>query len=319
MSDVDSPHWFVAFWTRPLRPEPLALFRILLGSVILVSLLEFSFSLDRYLGPDGLCPVEGVERWLRDKGRFSLLVGLTNVPVVDHLVTPAARQAWAAWGERFGAVELLFALWVGSVLCLTIGLGTRVATVAAWALTMTFHNRLSWLLNGGDYLFRTGLFYLMLAPAGTAWSLDNVIWRRPRRLIPAWPVRLVQIQLCLLYLAAGVTKLNEDWLRGEAVYWVLNDLALARWSYCQVPVPMFLCQLLSWGTLLFELGFSVLVLFPRVRHWLLLAGLALHGGIWLTTEIGWFSPVILCWYSLFLWPEQETPQAAGPSNVPSDP
>src|SRR5581483_2165602 len=116
--------------------------------------------------------------------------------------------------------------------CLTLGLATRPATIVAWALAVTFHNRLPWVLNGGDALFRAGLFYLMLAPSGAAWSLDR--WLFPARqpvLVPAWPVRLMQIQLALIYFATGVSKLPADWLSGEAVYWVMNDLAVARWPY----------------------------------------------------------------------------------------
>jgi hypothetical protein len=155
----------------------------------------------------------------------------------------------------------------------------------------------------------------MFSPASAAWSLDA---RRRRKnagtgpvLIPPWSVRLMQIQIALVYLFTGLVKLSapyydddgsfaQDWLTGEAVYWVLNDVALARWPYAWLPVPLVVCRLLSWATLAFELGFPLLVLFRRVRPWLLLAGLAFHLGIWVHTEVGWFSPVSMCWYALFL-------------------
>ena len=66
-----------------------------------------------------------------------------------------------------------------------------------------------------------------------------------------------------------MVKLNADWLRGEAVYWVLNDAAVARWPYCRFPVPLRLCRLASWGSLFFEIGFPFFVLFRRLRRWLL--------------------------------------------------
>ncbi|HZU36588.1 MAG TPA: hypothetical protein VFA18_11795, partial [Gemmataceae bacterium] len=64
----------VDFWTRPIRAEPLALFRILLGAITLLSLL-FSLlpRLDLYLGPEGLCPPEALNSWLQRSGRFCLL------------------------------------------------------------------------------------------------------------------------------------------------------------------------------------------------------------------------------------------------------
>jgi hypothetical protein len=187
---------------------------------------------------------------------------------------------------------------------MTIGLATRPATFLAWLLTVTFHVRLTWVLNGGDALFRAGLFYLMLAPSGATWSVDRWFWPRtasPK--IAAWPVRLMQIQLALLYFATGVAKLPADWISGQAVYWVLNDVALTRWAYASFPVPMLVCRLIAWSTLVFELGFPLLILFRRVRPWLLAFGVAFHLGIWLSTEVGWFSPITLCWYALFLEPE----------------
>jgi hypothetical protein len=312
------------FWTRPIRPEPLALFRILLGGVILASLLCSTLPrLTQDLGSDGLVPPAGLEQWFRDTGRFSLLCGPTSIPLLDTWVSAEQAQAWASWCEKPRNVSILFAVWILALLLMTLGCYTRLATIVAWALTVSFHNRLAWLNNGGDSLFRCGLFYLLFAPAGAAWSLDARHRRRkaeqggvelPPVLIPPWSVRLMQIQLCLVYLFTGLVKVGPDWvdlftghlkngadwLNGEAVYWVLNDVAVARWPYAWLPVPLLVCRLLSWGTLVFEIGFSFLVLVRRLRPWLLLTGVLFHLGIFVHTEVGWFSQVSLCWYVLFV-------------------
>jgi hypothetical protein len=39
---------------------------------------------------------------------------------------------------------------------------------------------------------------------------------------------------------------------------------------------------------------------PALRPWALLAGIALHLGILVHTEVGWFSPATVAWYALFL-------------------
>jgi hypothetical protein len=331
------------FWAKPIRAEPLALFRILLGATAVASML-FSLlpRMDRYLGKDGICPPEALDTWLKRTGRVCLLRGPVSLPLLGHWlpqkgaeqypwldgwVSDGAAQTWQHWGEEPAVASAVFGVWLLSLLTLTLGWRTRLSAVVAWALATTFHTRLPWLTNGGDDLFRAGLFYLMLAPAGATWSLDA---RRRRKqaarrgtalpgpaLISPWPVRLMQIQIALIYLFTGLVKLSgtyfdeswklswqdiqeQDWLRGEAVYWVLNDIGLARWPYCWLPVPLLVCRMLSWATLLFEIGFPLLVLFRRVRPWLLLAGLAFHLGIWVHTEVGWFSQVSLCWYALFL-------------------
>ena len=52
--------------------------------------------------------------------------------------------------------------------------------------------------------------------------------------------------------------------------------------------------------LIFEIGFPFFVCFRVLRPWLLLGGVAFHFGIWLHTEVGWFSFVTISWYPLFL-------------------
>lgn len=303
----------VDFWTRPIPGEPLALFRILLGTVgMACALSSVAPYLDLYLGEEGLCPASAMDKWLLRTGRFCLLRGPTNIPVLHQWLPTEYAHRWVEWGESSAVVVFLFVLWQLAFLCTTLGFHTRVATFLAWLLTVTFHTRLSWVLNGGDALLSAGLFYLMLSPAGAAWSLDHR--RRTRKaaaiadgvpqpeavLIPPWSVRLIQIQLCLVYLFTGLAKIGEDWLNGEAIYWVLNDLSLTRWPYAWLPVPMLLCRLFSWATLLFELGFPLIVLVPRLRPWLLSAGVVFHIGIFASMEVGWFSQITLCWYAVFV-------------------
>jgi hypothetical protein len=303
------------FWCKPVRAEPLALFRILTGLCLLGACLTgFAPHLGACCGPDGLYPAPALDDWLKRSGRFCLLRGPVSLPLLNRLPESWA-SAWAEWSATPSATYLLFLLFLVSLVLVTVGLWARVSTFVALVLAITFHNRFTDLMNGGDDLLRTALYFLLLSPAGAAWSLDA--WRRRRRatqlgqvlgppLIAPWSVRLMQIQLCAIYLFTGLVKayLPGDepnaWLTGEAIYWVLNDVALCRWPYAWLPIPLFVCRLLSWATLAFELGFSALVLVRPVRPWLLLAGVGLHVGILLTMEIGWFSQAILCWYVLFL-------------------
>jgi hypothetical protein len=314
----------VAFWREPIRAEPLALFRILVGGTMLAMLfLSYLPRLGDDIGPDGLCPLEAVEPRLDRTHRFCLLRGPQNVPYAEEWFSAATVARWRDWGNTPHGALTLLAVWAVALVGLTLGAGTRLCALVAWALAVSFQARLFLLLNAGDRLYRHALFYLMIAPAGATWSVDSWLrWRlgwQPAgaALVPPWSVRLMQIHLAYLYLHTGLGKVwdgdwGEDWLSGEAIYWVLNDLAISRWSYLDVPVPMWLCKLASWGTLVFEIGFPLAVLFRRLRPWWLLAGVALHVGIFLTMEVGWFSQATLCWYALFLSPERCEALRAGP-------
>jgi hypothetical protein len=349
---------FYRFWCRPVRVEPLAAFRICLGITILLStLLSVMPHLDFYLDPEtGLCPPDSLlrpdkdkdkkgEGWLQWSNRFCVILGPVSLPPKNLLqlwplnelaATDAAEwvgKRWKTWGDNWEewakkkeALYLFFYLWIVSVALMTVGLYTRTSTIVAWTLTVSFQHRMYWLNNGGDALFRSGLFYLMLMPSGKVWSLDY-LWRRwwaagkahrmgvplapPRPIyVPPWSLRLAQIQICMVYLFTGLVKfmvdfgtrdwLHNDWIDGQAVYWVLNDLSLNRFTYESFPIPRVICALLSWLTLIFEIGFPLFVCFRVLRPWLLLGGVAFHLGIWFHTEVGFFSLVTISWYPLFL-------------------
>jgi hypothetical protein len=324
---------FVAFWTRPIRAESLAAFRIALGLTILANQLTgIGPNLLFFGGPGGICPLEAHDDWLERTHRLCLLRGPVSLPLLgdwlpadwaqahprlSRWVTPEQERAWAEWGRRPSSVRLLFGIYLAALVALTLGFCTRLAALASAVLAATFNNALAEMMNGGDSLFRNGLYFLVLAPAGAAWSVDRLVRDRLGRgpaggptLIAPWSVRLMQIQVAVMYLFTGLAKLSDlhwedgwlsgDWLDGTALYWVFNDVAITRWSYAQLPVPMGLCRLMTWGTLVFEIGFGLLVLIRPLRPWVLLLGVGLHLGILAVMEIGWFSQVTLCWYLLFV-------------------
>jgi Vitamin K-dependent gamma-carboxylase len=310
---------FVRFWRDPVRAEPLALFRILLAVNlflnIIITVLPYSY---RILPSDGIIPATVDDEWLKKTGRFSLLRGPLSFPVLSDYIPKNIHTAWAEWGAQPENAYLLLGIYLGALAMLAVGLFTRLSTVVCWALCLTFYRRLDWMMNGGDAVARMGLFYLIFAPSGAVWSLD-ALWRRartgkePSRMVPPWSLRLMQIQVCLVYLFTALNRLNDDftslyaeewsnchWLNGEAVYWALNDVSLTRFPYAWLPIPLWICRLLSWGSMFFELGFTFLVLFRWTRPWILIMGILFHLGIFFHMELAWFSQFSLCWYVLFV-------------------
>jgi hypothetical protein len=320
----------VHFWSKPVRAEPLAAFRIAIGLCFFGSVaLNFLPRVADYAGAKGLCPLESAEPWLdrretaqrngnkevESSNRYTLLRGPQHIPYLDDAFSLAEKASWRSWCERPENARLLTRAWLLAIVFMTFGIGTRASTFIVWVLAISFHNRYSWVLNGGDALSRVAVFYLLIAPAGKVWSIDAMIvrWFRQQRgtyipgpvMIPAWSVRLAQIQIAIVYFCTGLYKIwsdgwGRDWLDGTAVYWLLNDVALTRFSYTAFPVPMWICKLLSWGTIAFELGFPLFVLSRWSRPLILIGGVLFHLGILAATEVGWFSMVSVAWYPLFL-------------------
>lgn len=283
------------FWHRPLRAESLALVRICLGLAMLTDLLfQHLPNLGFFYGPEGVAPAGINDDYLASRWRWTILLFHTDDMTVLYAV---------------------FAVWALSVFGMMIGWQTRLMTIVAWFLTLCFLNRNPNLKNGGDDTMQVVLFLLMFFPSGQVFSLDA--WLRQRRGLPVnrwispWPLRLLQMQLCVIYLTTGIAKLRGDtWVDGSSLFNALNDIGMTRWSYVQLPLPYWLTAGLTWGTIVWECGFVFLVLWRRTRLLALLAGIGLHIGIYLSIEVGWFSFYTLAMYPAWIpasWWENHLP------------
>jgi hypothetical protein len=287
------------FWHVPVRAERLALVRILLALTLLTDQsFQYLPHLAEFFGAEGVAPAGLFDRRQVRNGRWTALFFAT---------------------DDMGVIYPLFGVWVAATTALLVGWQTRLMAVAVWFLTRLFIERNPNLTNGGDDTLQCGLFLLLFAPSGRALSVDAWLRRRRGRAVgpqwtPAWPVRLFQIQLCLIYLATGLNKLKGNlwgegplwervrtaWWDGTAIHYLLNYTNMSRWSYVQLPLPLWVTTLLSYASVWWEVLFLPLVLFRRTRGWALWFGVLFHLGIWLTVEVGWFSFYTLAFYGVWV-------------------
>jgi len=224
---------------------------------------------------------------------------LTMGPVVRFLLTDEglwltdmARARYGAPLGSFGSLSILhwrsdpatvFATYTALLVCLTLltlGAWTTWTTPLSWLLAEQLYEYASTGLYGTDSVVRVYLFLAMFSAWGEAYSVDS--WRARRRAIldgaavlpgrrkaPAWPVRLMMLQLACIYCASGLLKSGITWRDGTALYFVLNGDHLYRFP-AQTAVTWLqyvgVLPVLTWLTRWWE------VLFPVV-----LAGVALQG------------------------------------------
>jgi hypothetical protein len=152
-------------------------------------------------------------------------------------------------------------------------------------------------------------FYMLFMPSGLAASVDRWlkeprgVWDFPARAI--WPLRLVQVQVSILYIAAVWAKVRGvTWNDGTAVSYAFRIEDISRF-----PVPDFvtdslvLVNLLTFGTLAIELSIGMLVWNRVLRPWVLLLGVGLHLGIDYAVRVGFFSYAVLVAYVAFVPPD----------------
>lgn len=166
---------------------------------------------------------------------------------------------------------------------LTLGFCTVVAGPLTWICLVSLHHRNPMLFNAGDTVQRLLLFLLCFAPSGAALSVDcwiagekPIAALRDRQFDP-WPVRLMQIQISIVYLRSVYWKLRgKNWRNGTAVGYVLQVMPFRRFSAPRIVLLPLVTQLLTYGTLLLESYIPVAVWIRELRYSAILLGWLLH-------------------------------------------
>jgi hypothetical protein len=269
------------FWFQPQPAYTLGLVRMAFGVLAICWTLSLLPDLHQLFGPHGVVPRQ-------PRGPFAWGV---------FAIWTSDRALLVGW-----AVLLVFSV------ALTIGWHSRLAAVVVFVLIYSFEYRNPWVFNSGDLAVRIESLFLALSPCGAALSLDQrrstgTFWSAQQR--PRWPVRLMQLQLSLIYLASAFSKLNgAAWPQGTAVSYALRlqDMLL-------LPTPHWLTSsalamnVITWGILAVELSIAILVWNRRLRPWVLAAGVVMHTVIMITITVGFFTLAMFVLYLAFVPPE----------------
>ena len=272
------------FWFEPVGTSAFVLFRLAFGLLAVGYSISLAPALFAFYSDDGILPAQP---------------------------TYKGTLAWGllGWFPSDAAVLLFYFLLLIGAIALLAGFQTRVAALVFFVCLISFGRRNPWVLNSGDLLVQVLAFYMLFMPAGLAVSVDRWlkepggVWDFPARAI--WPLRLVQVQVSILYIAAVWAKVRGvTWNDGTAVSYAFRIEDIARF-----PVPGFvtdslvLANLLTFGTLAVELSIGMLVWNRVLRPWVLLLGVGLHLGIDYAVRVGFFSYAVLVAYVAFVPPD----------------
>ncbi|MGI9595458.1 MAG: HTTM domain-containing protein [Acidimicrobiales bacterium] len=256
-------HTWQALFEVDLRA--IAAVRVGLGVVLLIDLARRFGDLGRWHGDDAIYPLD-------------LAVADSGPTISIHLLT-----------DSTAIHATLFVVAILAAVAMTIGWKTRVATVLSWALLVSLHQRY-WLLQDlGDDLLVLTLFWVMLAPAGRRWSLDQR--RAGTGGSPATICSVVSAGLLLqpawIMFFAGLSKLRQPvWRDGSAVQVVLEDDIWARRLATVLLGLPWLLPWLSWMTVAVETIAPLALFVRRLRPLGLAALLSFVVGLGLSIQLG---------------------------------
>jgi uncharacterized membrane protein YphA (DoxX/SURF4 family) len=279
----------------------LAAFRIAIGAVVCADAALRTRDFGLMFGTDGMFPPDVLRRHFGDGWSWSL--GL----LVD--------ADW--WNASVLALEGI----AGAALAL--GIGTRLATFAAWVAVVSVMQRTLPAANAGDPLLACLLFWGMFLPLGAVWSVDAARCRRGDA-PPAPASRMASsallLQVAAVYLSAGLAKLNDTWLSGDAVSYALSlhDHGSYLGSHLAAFTPF--SRLVTWSVVATEILGPCLLLAaprPRVRTAVAVLFIGFHAAVAVLMSVGLFAYVgMAAWLAILpseFWDGARANARQGPS------
>jgi hypothetical protein len=278
------------FWFTPSDVAPVAAIRICTGLLLFYVYAAAAPDVAAWLGPEAWVDAATVARL-----RAGAQAG-TGTPDRwwGHSIWFYATSPWM--------LAVTYLAFLVSIACFTVGLYTRAATVAVALGHLSFVHRayLGW--SGMDTVLAMLVLYLCVAPSGAAFSLDRRL-RGQRLAQHAWAatlaVRLIQVHMCVIYLFAGLGKLQGSrWWDGTAVWATLafHEFAPVDITWLGYVGDAFCLLLSNVGVLLtlaLEIGFVFLIWNPATRSAMLTLAVVMHAGIGLLMGMGAFGAAML--------------------------
>jgi len=206
-------------------------------------------------------------------------------------------------GETW-AQAVLFAAAACFAAGMLVGYRTRLCTIASWLFLVSLHARNPLVLDAGDTLLRTIMFWSMFLPLGAAISVDRRLGPASgsqRREVLSIGGAALLLQIAIMYWCTAFAKYVPVWNRDYlAVYYVLNvDAIVKPWGRWLLQFPDAL-RWLTFCTYWLEWLGPAIALAPCLARWpracVVFAFWALHSGMALTIQLG-----ILPWIVMVAW------------------
>jgi hypothetical protein len=268
------------FWFSNRDLRLLGLFRIALCGTLFLVNLDRQFDVKTFFTDQGIVPKD------------------MALKIFPEFIRPLF--IWSGWSDV--AAPWMHGLLVIFLLLLTLGIGGRILNIFAWILQIAFLQRNYSVAFGADVIGSIFLLYLCGTQSCAEFSLLKRHKKVSSDILTNLFVRLIQVQLCIIYAFTGFEKLKgSSWWDGSALWTVFanSQMVIADLSWLRF-FPWVIIGF-TFLTILFEIYFPVLIWTPRMRYFLMLCGIFFHIGIGVIMGLWGFALVMLAPYFLFLF------------------
>lgn len=279
-------------WFQERNTLPLDIVRIGIAFAMLYTYGMFSPYLVEFYTDTGWLPRDTIQKQIEYRWNISVLFYI--------------GEAWQIW--------VFHGLFLSCCFAMLVGWYTKWVKWFVWLAHLSYALRNNGITYGVDSILSSLLLMMCIAPIGYNLSLDRVRELRrakrnnldvvPPRYTSRWGfacIRLIQIQMAVLYFFSSIDKLQgKMWWSGDAL-WV----AVSNFEFNNIPIDWlanhyWLVNLLTYATLIIEMGYFFLIWDKRTRPYFLAGAFFLHIGIALFMGLYFFATVMMAGHIIFL-------------------
>jgi hypothetical protein len=214
------------------------------------------------------------------------------------------------WVQSPAAMWIVHGLALATFALFAAGCWTRVTAILSFLWTVSYAHRATGALFGLDQINCLLTLYLAIGPSGAAYSVDR--WLRARRQasepaasVPAnISLRLMQVHLCVVYLFAGLSKLQgASWWDGEAIWGAIASADYQTWDLTGLAHAMWLVNLITLIAIGWEVSYPFLIWNRHARPIYLALAVGVHLGIGVYMGMITFGLIMIIANMAFLPPD----------------
>jgi len=137
-------------------------------------------------------------------------------------------------------------------------------------------------------------FIMLFLPCNAQFSIDAITSKKSYKMVSNWTIDSLKLILGIVYLYAGLTKINSDWL--------LKAMPLKLWLKSKYDLP-FVGQtimqqdwfhfFMSWGGMFYDLSIPFLLIFKKTRSFAFFLVVVFHIATRILFPIGMFPYIMI--------------------------
>jgi len=270
-------------FSKSFSPEFIVFFRISIGLIVLIHFLSFWSDFDLLYTNHSIIPLE-----LH-----------TAYNTFDILTIEKILGFLNGYFTENQSILLFKSTYVFLCILIISGFFSRLSALFLLILQISFIKYGSLFFYGADFFTSMSLFYIILFPSSSFFSLQQRLFPKLSRNLQSLTLckRLIQIHVCIAYFFSGLDKiLGFNWWNGESIWKAIHLPNLYKFvslgDYVQNPVFYII---FGWGTIIIELFYPLFINLNKTRKYWLILTISMHVGIIIFFNLFFFSAIMIVW------------------------